>query len=162
MQKTIIGITVGSFCGFPKRLGIEHEGFESAVQAWVKRMDDHRYREEITNSLNTMLAMMREAYLLQRLGVDPEKCWRKNMTPMIEIAITRPKFWRPGMGLALRDKVGETPVSILAHTLETALFYDLLPETKANVQWWLLKMVTAIRETKSLYDHLSEEAWYAA
>ncbi|VFR12010.1 hypothetical protein SPFM9_00081 [Salmonella phage SPFM9] len=35
--KTIIGITVGSFCGFPTPQTEQHEGFESAVQAWVKR-----------------------------------------------------------------------------------------------------------------------------
>ncbi|VFR12354.1 hypothetical protein SPFM10_00085 [Salmonella phage SPFM10] len=116
-----------------------------------------RYREEITNSLNTMLAMKRLGNLLQRLGVDPEKCWRKMDDHLIEIAITRPKFWRPGMVREACDKVGETPVSILAHTLDMTPIYDLLPETKANVQWWLRLALPAIRETKSLYDHLSEE-----
>ncbi|VFR12011.1 hypothetical protein SPFM9_00082 [Salmonella phage SPFM9] len=114
-------------------------------------------REEITNSLNTMLAMKRLGIVLQRLGVDPEKCWRKMDDHRFEIAITRPKFWRPGMVREAYHKVGETPVSILAHTLDMTPMNDLLPETKANVQWWLRLALRAIRETKSLYDHLSEE-----
>ncbi|VFR11718.1 hypothetical protein SPFM8_00086 [Salmonella phage SPFM8] len=152
MQKTIIGITVGYTMLAMKRLGIEHEGFESAVQKCWRKMDDHRYREEITNSLIWRPGMVREAYLLQRLGVDPVLAHTLDMTPMIEIAITRPKYVQWWLRLALRDKVGETPVSNHLSEEETALFYDLLPETKANFTLRSIKMVTAIRETKSLYD----------
>ncbi|VFR13412.1 hypothetical protein SPFM14_00077 [Salmonella phage SPFM14] len=35
--KARIGITVGSFCGFPTPQTEPQYGFESAVQAWVKR-----------------------------------------------------------------------------------------------------------------------------
>lgn len=41
-----------------QRLGVDPE------KCW-RKMDDHRYREEITNSLNTMLAM-------KRLGIEHE------------------------------------------------------------------------------------------
>ncbi|VFR10827.1 hypothetical protein SPFM15_00082 [Salmonella phage SPFM15] len=112
---------------------------------------------EITNSLNTMLAMKRLGIEHERLGVDPEKCWRKMDDHRYRDAITRPKFWRPGMVREAYLLHGETPVSILAHTLDMTPMIEMLPETKANVQWWLRLALRDKVETKSLYDHLSEE-----
>ncbi|VFR14650.1 hypothetical protein SPFM20_00080 [Salmonella phage SPFM20] len=149
MQKTIIGINSLNTMLAMKRLGIEHEGFEFDPEKCWRKMDDHRYREEITSPKFWRPGMVREAYLLQRLGAVSILAHTLDMTPMIEIAITPKANVQWWLRLALRDKVGETPLYDHLSEEETALFYDLLPEMGGNFTLRSIKMVTAIRETKS-------------